>query len=107
MVQRAKPKVPDSVLGELLTSADLKTAFSQNGLFDQLKKALAERMLRAELEHHLSEDETGNVRNGFGRTTVQSPVNAPLRPLRSSGQDVKSVKGADDGGISWRDLPAF
>ena len=107
MVQRAKPILPDSVLGELLTSADLKTAFSQNGLFDQLKKALAERMLKAELEHHLSEDETGNVHNGFGHKTVQSPVNAPPRPLRSSGQAVQAVKGGDDGGISRRDLPAF
>ena len=76
MVQRAKPIVPEPVMDELLAGADLKTAFSQNGLFDQLKKALAERMLKAELEHHLSEDETGNVRNGFGRKTVPSPVNA-------------------------------
>ena len=76
MVQRAKPLVPDSVLDELLAGADLKTAFSQNGLFDQLKKALAERMLKAELEHHLSEDETGNVRNGFGKKTVLSDAGA-------------------------------
>ena len=76
MAQRAKPLVPDSVLDELLAGADLKTAFNRDGLFDQLKKALAERMLKSELEHHLSEDETGNVRNGFGKKTVLSDAGA-------------------------------
>ena len=36
-----------------------------------MKKALAERALKAELEHHLGgEEEAGNQRNGYGKKTV-------------------------------------
>ncbi len=35
-----------------------------------LKKALAERALNAEMDHHLASDEAGNSRNGYGRKTV-------------------------------------
>ena len=39
--------------------------------FDDLKKALAERVLSAEMDHHLAgEDEADNVRNGYGKKTV-------------------------------------
>ena len=50
--------------------ADAKTAFDPNGLLDELKKALAERALNAEMEHHLATDESGNSRNGYGQKTV-------------------------------------
>jgi hypothetical protein len=39
------------VLDELLAGADGKDVFGKNGLFDELKKALAERMLNAEMDH--------------------------------------------------------
>jgi transposase-like protein len=40
-------------------------------LLDSLKKALAERVLNAEMDHHLGQDEqAGNSRNGYGRKTV-------------------------------------
>ena len=35
------------------TVPDPRTAFSPDGVFDALKKALAERMLNAEMDHHL------------------------------------------------------
>lgn len=54
----------------MLAGADAKTAFEQNGLLEQLKKALTERALKAELDHHLSDDDGGNRRNGYGRKTV-------------------------------------
>jgi putative transposase len=54
----------------LLAGGDAKAAFDQNGLLDQLKKALAERVLKAEMDHHLAGDESGNRRNGYGRKTV-------------------------------------
>jgi putative transposase len=38
---------------------------------DQLKKALAERPLNAEMDHHLAgEGGAGNSRNGYGRKSV-------------------------------------
>ena len=71
MPRRKEPKIPDAVLDQLLAGADPKTAFEPNGLLDDLKKALAERTLNAEMDHHLSgEAGTGNSRNGYGRKTV-------------------------------------
>ncbi len=70
MARRKEPIIPDAILDQLLAGADAKTAFDQNGLLDQLKNALTERALRAELDHHLASDESGNRRNGYGRKTV-------------------------------------
>jgi putative transposase len=53
----------------LLAGADAKTVFDSNGLLDELK-ALAERVLNAEMDHHLAGEEPGNRRNGYGRKTV-------------------------------------
>ncbi|CAO3356408.1 Transposase [Azospirillum melinis] len=53
-----------------MAGADAKTAFDQNGLLDLLEKALTERALKAELDHHLAGDESGNRRNGYGHKTV-------------------------------------
>jgi putative transposase len=65
------PKIPDAILEQLLAGADPKTAFDPKGLLDELKKALAERALNAEMDHHLAgENGTGNGRNGYGRKTV-------------------------------------
>jgi putative transposase len=54
---------------QLLGGADPKTAFAKDGLLDELKKALAERALNAEMDQHLSGGE-GNSRNGYGSKTV-------------------------------------
>lgn len=46
-------------------------AFEQGGLLNSLKKALTERALNAEMDHHLAgEEAAGKVRNGYGRKTV-------------------------------------
>jgi len=68
--RRKEPKIPDAVLDRLLAGADPKTAFDPNGLLDELKKALAERALNAEMDHHLANEEAGNSRNGYGKKTV-------------------------------------
>ena len=47
-----------------------RTAFDPNGLLDDLKKALAERALNAEMDHRLAREEPGTSRNGYGRKTV-------------------------------------
>lgn len=71
MARRKEPSISDALLDELLKGADAKTAFDPGGLLDGLKKALAERALNAEMDHHLSgEKGTGNGRNGYGRKTV-------------------------------------
>src|SRR5215217_7218241 len=95
MPRRKEPHIPDAILDQLLAGADPKTAFDPNGLLDGLKKALAERALNAEMDHHLGREETGNSRNGYGRKSVitdtgklelQIPrdrqVSAPLSRLR-------------------------
>ncbi len=71
MARRKPPAIPDSLLDQLLAGADAKSAFDPDGLLDSLKKALAERALNAEMDHHLASDvEAGNGRNGYGRKTV-------------------------------------
>ena len=70
MPRRKEPKIPDAILDQLLAGTDPKTAFDPNGLLDGLKKALAERVLNAEMDHHLDGEEAGNSRNGYGKKTV-------------------------------------
>ncbi len=65
--------IKKDTLDDLLAGRDPKAVFSKDGLFDELKKALAERVLNAELDDHL-EDEAAegrrNRRNGFSKKTV-------------------------------------
>lgn len=71
MSRRKEPIIPDAILDQLLAGSDAKSAFDSNGLLDQLKKALAERALNAEMDHHLTgEGGAGNSRNGYGKKTV-------------------------------------
>ncbi|HEX8200966.1 MAG TPA: IS256 family transposase [Isosphaeraceae bacterium] len=71
MPRRKEPRIPDAILDQLLAGADPRTAFDPNGLLDGLKKALAERALNAEMDHHLAgEGGAGNSRNGYGEKTV-------------------------------------
>ena len=71
MARRKQPTIPDGILDQLLAGADAKTAFAKDGLLDELKKALAERALNAEMDHHLDTGESdGNSRNGYGKKTV-------------------------------------
>jgi putative transposase len=63
MSRRKEPVIPNDLLDQLLAG----------GLLDSLKKALTERALNAEMDHHLSGDEgAGNTRNGYGRKTVMT-----------------------------------
>jgi putative transposase len=69
----AKSKIKPELLDELLKGQDPKTVLSSDGLLGELKKALAERILNAELDHHLSQPEeeaSGNHRNGNSSKTV-------------------------------------
>ena len=73
MPRRKPPAIPDEMLDQLLGGSDPRAALADGGLLDGLKKALAERALNAELEHHLEggePDGRANGRNGYGRKTV-------------------------------------
>ena len=73
MPRRKEPAIPNELLDQLLAGGDASAAFDQGGLLDSLKKALTERALNAEMDHHLaSDDSTGNTRNGYGRKTVMT-----------------------------------
>ncbi|MDE2221102.1 MAG: IS256 family transposase [Gammaproteobacteria bacterium] len=63
-------------LDQLLAGRDPKTVLDSDGLIGDLKKALAERMLNAEMDVHLAnETEAGfaNHRNGSSAKTVLTP----------------------------------
>jgi putative transposase len=71
--------IKNEILDELLKDKDPKTIFSSEGLLGELKKALAERVLNAELDHHLADstqdevseaEKAGNRRNGYSKKTV-------------------------------------
>ena len=64
---------PDELLDQLLAGSDPRAALADGGLLDGLKKALAERVLNAEFDHHLDGGEPDgrlNGRNGYGAKTV-------------------------------------
>lgn len=76
--KKAPPPFPVELIDQLLAQVqnkDAESIFGETGLAGQLKKMLAERMLTAELNHHLaSEAESGeNHRNGSSSKTVLTP----------------------------------
>jgi len=69
------PAFSAELLDELLDGQDPATVLRSDGLLGDLKKALAERMLNAELDAHLeseAEQQAGNHRNGSSQKTVLS-----------------------------------
>jgi putative transposase len=73
MPRRKQPSIPGELLDQLLAGSDPRAALADGGLLDGLKKALAERVLNAELDHHLDGGEPDgrlNGRNGYGAKTV-------------------------------------
>jgi transposase-like protein len=86
--RKAKGPLPDELIDQLLgqlKGKDAESVLGESGLAGQLKKQLAERMLAAELTHHLNteaaagEDSAGkrrNQRNGTSAKTVITPDGA-------------------------------
>jgi Transposase, Mutator family len=67
------PIIPDELLDQLLAGRDPQAAFGKDGLIDELKQALRERALNAEMDHHLDGEAAAgqaNSRNGYGRKTL-------------------------------------
>ena len=73
MAANKEQGISDEVVDQLLAGREPSTVFESGGLVDELKKRLAERMLNAEMDHHLgggAEQDAGNHRNGYGSKTV-------------------------------------
>lgn len=73
MGSKRKKAISDELLDALLSGEDAKDAFNNGELLDELKQALAERALNAEMDVHLDQDDeqsAGNHRNGHGKKRV-------------------------------------
>ena len=76
---------------------DPKDMLPNDGLFDELKKALAERVMNAELDDHLEGEAAAgksNHRNGYSKKTVlteTSKINVKLPPDREGSFDPKLI----------------
>ena len=72
----SKPQIDKSTIDQLLGSCKTETdLFGPDGIIRQLSAALMERMLSAEMTHHLGHEKngrstTGNIRNGHGKKSV-------------------------------------
>ena len=76
---RRKGRIPPEVLDQLLEGTDPQKVFESDGLVDELKRALAERILDAEMDEHLGGEEEharGNHRNGHSKKTVLTDASA-------------------------------
>ena len=65
--------IKKETLDDLLAGSEGKDPFGKDGLLDELKKALAERALNAEMDHHLAneaDDGRRNHRNGYSKKSV-------------------------------------
>jgi len=65
--------IKKDTLDQLLAGRDPRAVFAKDGLVDELKKALANRVLSAELDDHLDGEAAAgkaNRRNGYSKKTV-------------------------------------
>ncbi len=65
--------IEKDVLDQLLAGREAKDVFGKDGLVDELKKALSERILNTELDEHLAADNADgkpNHRNGYSKKSV-------------------------------------
>jgi putative transposase len=91
MARRKAPIIPDDLLDQLLAGRDPQAALGRDGLVDELKRALAERALHAEMDHHLNGEAAEgrpNSRNGYGHKTLLTdsgklPISVPRDRLSS------------------------
>ncbi len=75
MAMKTRSPISNETLDQLLDGRDPATVLTNEGLLGELKKALAERMLNAEMDVHLGSDDEqgkGNHRNGSSQKTVLS-----------------------------------
>jgi putative transposase len=113
-----KPKYPDYISLDILDSV-IKSGADPMEMIAQMKKALMERVMEAELNHHLEHDKNsktidGNYRNGYGSKTIlmddgEIEINTP-RDREGSFEPIlipkrqRHFKGFDDKIISMYGL---
>lgn len=89
--------IDKELLDQLLSGRDPEEVFAKDGLLDDLKKALSERIVNAELDEHLGEERTEgwvNRRNGVSKKTVltgTSNVTLDIQRDRSGTFDPKLI----------------
>jgi len=65
--------IEKELLDQLLAGRDPRDVFNKDGLVDELKKSLSERILNAEIDEHLGDEELegkSNHRNGYSQKSV-------------------------------------
>ena len=68
---KTQDRITEELLDRLVGDADPSELFQSGELLDELKRKLAERILDAEMDVHLAqEQEFENVRNGHNKKTV-------------------------------------
>ena len=70
--RKERSAAEEAILDELLKSGEIKTTEDLEGAFGELKKALVERMLGAEMDEHLREDQAQGVRNHRNGTSPKT-----------------------------------
>ncbi len=73
--------IEKDLLDQLLAGRDPKDVFNKDGLVDELKKALSERILNTEIDEHLdgeSDEGKSNHRNGYSRKSAQRHLEMTL-----------------------------
>ena len=65
--------IKKDTLDGLLAGRDPQAVFAKDGLFDELKKALAERVLNAEIDDHLDGEAAGDSRRYLARRVTGFP----------------------------------
>lgn len=89
--------IDKELLDQLLVGRDPQELFAQDGLIDELKKALSERMLAAELDDHLGSEANAGVanrRNGSSKKTMLTGTSKVTRHIprdRSGTFDAKLI----------------
>ena len=68
---------------------DPRAVFAKDGLFDELKKALAERVLNAEIDDHLDGEAAAgkrNSRNGYSKKRVLTETSNSICAFLATGR---------------------
>ena len=99
--------IKKDTLDGLLAGHDPQAVFAKDGLFDELKTALAERVLNAEIDDHLDGEAAAgkrNSRNGYSKKRVLTETSKlDLRIPR----DREDVRSEADCSLSARRFPGF
>ena len=90
--------IEKDLLDQLLAGRDPKDVFNKDGLVDELKKALSERILNTELDEHLDGDcaeGKSTHRNGYSKKSVLTGTSKMTAHANTSASSRRSSQVAD------------